>query len=178
VGYQQTWAASRKTKAATGYRSRPEAELANALTAQGVRFLYEQIRLPYSTPSVYIPDFPLPAQGIVIEVKGAFPSDDRAKMLRVKQTHPDLDIRFLFTNPNTRLSRTSRTTYGQWCDKHGFPFAKGPLPPDGWLTHTPTQQQREVFQRILAYGPKKKDQSPHHPLLGDPPLHELGSQGS
>lgn len=156
MAYQKTWAASHRTKAATGYRSKPEVILAQLLTEQGVEFLYEQIRIPYLSPATYIPDFPLPQQAILIEVKGAFDAADRTKLLRVKRDHPDLDIRLLFTNPNTRLSSKSKTTYGAWCDKHGFPFAKGPAAPSEWLVHVPSPVQREAFQRLLN-GSQKED---------------------
>lgn len=157
MAFHKLWAASRKTKAATGYRSKPEAALATGLAEQNTPFIYEGARIPYTTPAVYLPDFGLLGQAIVIEVKGPFTSADRTKMLRVKEAHPALDIRFLFVNPGTRLSRKSKTTYGDWCRKHGFPCALGPLPPKEWLAHKPNPQQKEAFQRIFLNGTQKKD---------------------
>jgi hypothetical protein len=72
-------------------------------------------------------DFELP-NGIIIEVKGWFKPADRTKHLSIKKQHPDLDIRFLFDNANKRLSKTSRTTYAQWCQKHGFKYAEKTIP--------------------------------------------------
>ena len=149
-GWQRTWAASHKAKAATGYRSGLEVELAKHLDIAGVEYLYEAGRVPYTKPAFYLADFILPGQAIVIEAKGAFDSSDRSKMLRVKAEHPDLDIRFLFSNPNTRIGKLSKTTYGMWCDKHGFPFAKGAKPPQEWLRHTPQPAQVDALQRIIS----------------------------
>ena len=50
----------------------------------------------------------------------------------VQQQHPDLDIRFVFSNPLTRISKKSKTTYAMWCEKHGFQYAKG-LIPEAWI---------------------------------------------
>lgn len=149
MSFQRTWAASRKTKAATGFRSSLEEALAKALQSANVPYHYEAAKIHYTRPSFYLADFILEDQGIVIETKGAFDSADRAKMLRVKAAHPDLDIRFLFSNPNTRLGKQSKTTYGMWCNRHGFPFAKGGTPPQTWLDNKPTDAAREALQRIL-----------------------------
>lgn len=75
MSFQRTWAASRETKAANGFRSRLEEGTAKHLHENNVDFL---------TPSYYLPDFALPTQGIIIEDKGAFDSADRTKMVRIK----------------------------------------------------------------------------------------------
>ena len=61
----------------------------------------------------YTPDFVLP-NGIILETKGQFISDDRRKHKLIKQQHPDLDIRFVFTNSKSKLSRGQRqpTAFG------------------------------------------------------------------
>lgn len=149
TSFRRTWTASHKTKAATGYRSGLEVELAKHLDENAVEYLYEKGRVLYTKPAFYLTDFILTKQAIVIEAKGAFDSSDRSKMLRVKEEHPNLDIRFLFSNPNTRIGKLSKTTYAMWCDKHRFPYAKGPKLPPQWLTHTPSATQVEALQRIL-----------------------------
>lgn len=95
------------------------------------------IREPMSLGYVkeYIPDFLMLAKSgkaILIECKGHFPSNQRAKMLAVKKAHPNTDIRFLFTNASERISKRSKTTYGQWCDKHGFKYSQGATIPKSW----------------------------------------------
>ena len=52
-------------------------------------------------------------------------------MLAVKAQHPELDIRFVFQRNNT-LSKQSKTTYGAWADKHGFPWCIYPDIPESW----------------------------------------------
>jgi hypothetical protein len=56
----------------------------------GVTVSFEQHRIPYTQPEKarnYTPDFVLP-NGIVIESKGLFTQEDRAKMVWVKDQHP------------------------------------------------------------------------------------------
>ena len=81
--------------------------------------------------STYTPDILL-GNGVIVEVKGYFDSLDRAKHLLIKEQHPDLDIRFVFQKSDKKISKTSNTTYANWCDKHGFMYADGLIPID-WL---------------------------------------------
>lgn len=113
------------------YRSGLEERFGNLLDKQAVPFLYEVERFSYVTESRYTPDFFL-KNGVIIECKGFFKPSDRRKMLAVKQQHPELDIRFVFQRNNT-LSKSSKTTYGDWCDKHGFPYCIFPQIPKDWL---------------------------------------------
>ncbi|MDA8645281.1 hypothetical protein N9L46_02525 [Amylibacter sp.] len=121
-----------------GWRSGLEESLASDLHSKGVSFEYEEHRLPYKVPSRiahYTPDFYITTKSgkvIVVESKGRFVTADRQKMLLVKAQHPHLDIRMVFSNPNTKISKQSKTTYGKWCQKHGFKYAKG-LVPESWL---------------------------------------------
>ena len=114
------------------YRSLLEAHTANQLEEAGVPYDYETLALPFVVTHKYKPDFIL-KNGIIIEAKGWFTSADRSKMLRVKKAHPDLDIRMLFGGSlGTKISKTSKTTYGSWCEKHGFPCASKIIP-KSWL---------------------------------------------
>lgn len=95
-------------------------------------FGYEDVRIPYTKKtSNYLTDVRLP-NGIIIETKGYFSPQDRSKHLLVREQHPNIDLRFVFTNPNTKISKISRTTYGSWCSRHGFLYATG-LIPDAWI---------------------------------------------
>lgn len=119
---------------AEGYRSGLEDSVAESLNKRGVGFEYEAHVVRYVQPARqarYSPDFILP-NGIVIETKGRFVTKDRQKHLLIKDQHPDLDIRFVFSNPNTRISKTSKTTYAMWCQKHGFMYAKKDIPVE-WI---------------------------------------------
>ena len=121
-----------------GWRSGLEEELASDLQARDVPFEYEQHVLAYVVPSrnaKYTPDFYITTKSgrtIIVETKGPFFTSDRQKMLLVKQQHPNLDIRFVFSRSKTRISKTSKTTYADWCVKHGFPFADLRVPEE-WI---------------------------------------------
>jgi len=119
-----------------GFRSGLEERTAAQLKAAGVQFRYEHKddRIEYVKPakvSRYHPDFCLP-NGIIVETKGRFVTADRQKHLLIRDQHPDIDIRFVFSNPKQRISKQSATTYAMWCDKHQFHYAKGSIPED-WL---------------------------------------------
>ena len=78
---------------------------------------YETHRLPYTVRHHYTPDFIL-AENRFVETKGLFTSADRSKMLHVKQQHPEVKVLMVFQEPNRHLTKQSKTTYAQWCDKH------------------------------------------------------------
>lgn len=96
---------------------------------------FEAFRIPFTQPSKprhYTPDLVLP-NGVLIETKGLFQTDDRQKHIMVKAQHPDLDIRFVFSNAKARIAPKSGTTYAMWAEKNGFLWAHKVIP-DGWLT--------------------------------------------
>ena len=100
----------------------------------GVEYTYEKVKLKYIKPAsshVYTPDFQLP-NGIIVETKGRFLAPDRQKHLLVKKHNPELDIRFVFSNSNARISKTSKTTYAMWCRKNGYLFADKTIPEE-WI---------------------------------------------
>lgn len=113
---------------------------------------YEPIRLEYPElkPSYYTPDATLP-NGIVVEVKGRFLPQDRAKHLALRARYPGLELRFVFDNPGRTLSKTSTTTYGAWCLQRGFRYAKKVMPPE-WAAE-PTNIES---LRIIQAAPRRK----------------------
>lgn len=116
------------------YRSGLEEKLAEQLKGSGLPVVFEQFEVPYVIPASdhkYTPDFVLP-NGIIIEGKGIFDADDRKKHILIRQQHPLLDIRFVFTNSKTKLYKGSPTTYAAWCDKHGFLYSDKVIP-KGWM---------------------------------------------
>lgn len=117
-----------------GFRSGLEERIAEKLTKLGVDFKYEEVVIKYIKPASthkYTPDFVLP-NGIIVETKGRFLQADRMKHLLVKEQNPTMDIRFVFSNSNSRISKTSKTTYAAWCEKHGFKYADKTIPQE-WL---------------------------------------------
>jgi hypothetical protein len=99
-----------------------------------VPFSYEATKLRYEIPArtaSYTPDFQI--GNMLIEAKGWFKAEDRTKLRLVKKSHPNADIRLVFQRAQSKISKSSPTTYGKWCDDHGFPWADRGIIPDAWL---------------------------------------------
>lgn len=117
------------------FRSKFEKQVASALKRAGAPYRYEEDVIHYEQPAKrrrYTPDFVLP-NGIILEVKGYMTPADRSKHLWVREHNPDLDIRFVFQNPNTRISTRSRTRLREWAENAGFLWCCGPSIPRAWL---------------------------------------------
>lgn len=80
---------------------------------------YESTTFTYVQSRSYTPDFKV-SETRHIELKGHFLPSDRTKHLLIKSQRPDLEILFIFQNPNVTLSKKSKTTYGDWATKHGY----------------------------------------------------------
>lgn len=119
-----------------GYRSGLEDDIAKDLKDRGVEFEYEKLKVQWQLleNKTYTPDFKLP-NGIIIESKGRFVQADRKKHLIIQDQHPFLDIRFVFSNSRSKLYKGAKSTYGDWCNKHGFLYADKRIP-DEWLTQS------------------------------------------
>ena len=83
---------------------------------------YEPDRLAYTVVHKYTPDFKIGPK-TYIEAKGRFLAQDRAKHLHIKAQHPEITIHFLFGKSSNTLSRASKTTYADWCEKYGFQYS-------------------------------------------------------
>jgi len=121
-----------------GHRSGLEDKVSDELKSRGIDGEYEKHQIQYTKPATnhtYKPDFRLP-NGIFIETKGRFTLEDRKKHLLIKQQKPDLDIRFVFQNPNAKLTKKSKTTYSMWADKNGFKWSNKDIP-DEWINEEP-----------------------------------------
>ena len=129
-----TW--PRRTAEARGFRSGLEDALASQLVAAGIPVHYEHpaSKIKYTKPAsnhTYTPDLVLP-NGIIIEGKGRFMSDDRAKHELIREQHPALDIRFVFSRMKSPITTGSKTTVRDWCVKRGLLCAEK-LIPNEWL---------------------------------------------
>jgi len=120
-----------------GYRSGLEQKVAKQIKEKGLRVKYEDpsSKIEFVQPActrTYTPDFILP-NGIVVETKGRFTLEDRKKHLWIKAQHNgSIDIRFVFSNSKTKIRKGSKTSYGDWCEKHGFLYADK-LIPEEWF---------------------------------------------
>ena len=113
-----------------GFKSGLEESISQQIEGRGIEVKYESEEVSYIIPAsehTYHPDFKLP-NGIRVETKGRFVLADRKKHLLVKEQNPQLDIRFVFSNSKNKISKKSKTTYGMWCEKHGFKYADKEIP--------------------------------------------------
>lgn len=121
-----------------GYRSGLEEKISEQLKELHIDFSYETEKIYYVQPEKkrsYKPDFIKKKQNgekLFIETKGRLTAADRKKHEWVKAQNPNLDIRFVFTNSNTKIAKNSKTTYADWCNKNGFIFADKVIP-IAWL---------------------------------------------
>lgn len=121
-----------------GFRSGLEDNVNDLLKEQNKSFSYESEKISYIQPQTkhnYTPDFVLnkiDGNKMYIETKGRWVKTDRLKFDLIFQQYPDIDIRFVFQNPNAKLYKGSKTTYAQYCDKKGWYWAKKEIPEE-WL---------------------------------------------
>jgi hypothetical protein len=124
----------RQAAVKNGYRSGLEEVVDSALKQHNIDGEYEKHKIKYTIPATdhtYTPDFRLP-NGIFVETKGRFVTEDRKKHVLIKKQHPELDIRFVFQNSKNKIRKGSPTTYADWCIKHGFKYADKTIPQE-WL---------------------------------------------
>ncbi len=117
-----------------GYRSGLEEDTAKMLTKMKVPYTYEKTKIKWEDFMVrtYTPDFVL-HNGIIIETKGRFMAADRRKHLEIRKQYGDeYDIRFVFSNSKSKLSKGAKSSYGDWCTKNGFLYADKVIPKE-WL---------------------------------------------
>mgnify|MGYP003627950453 FL=1 len=123
----------RKEALKYGYRSGLEHKISMSLDMIKYSYEYESIKIEWEdlTYRTYTPDFIL-NNGIIVETKGRFMTADRKKHLCIQKQQPSIDIRFVFTNSKNKLSKGAKSTYGEWCNKHGFKYYDRIIPED-WL---------------------------------------------
>jgi len=123
-----------------GYRNKLERSVGEQLSAAGIPFDYEAAWIKYEVPArtaKYLPDFRPRDTNIIIETKGWFGrsgSKERHKLVLLKEQHPDLDFRIVFSDAKKRIYKGSPTTYAKWADDHGFTWADKGVVPRAWLS--------------------------------------------
>lgn len=138
-------------KPSHGHRSGLEDKIAAQLKAHGDEENYECAYLNYTIPESvhrYTPDFVM-SNGIIIEAKGIWESKDRQKHLFIKEQYPELDVRFVFSNPKDKLYKGSTTTYADWCDAHGFKWATKVIP-SAWF-----EEDKKSLEGLIQKQKKK-----------------------
>jgi hypothetical protein len=129
----------RKEAIANGYRSKFELEIAKWLEQEGVKFVYEPCKIDYIVPESkhkYTPDWQINGDNTIYwESKGNLTARDRAKLIHIKESNPNLIIRVLHMNSKVKISRVSITSFGDWCEKQGFEWCdwKDKKKLKGWI---------------------------------------------
>lgn len=114
------------------FRSGLEEKVADLMVELGVDYEYESTKVPYQIQHNYTPDFLLP-NGVYLECKGYWEPEDRRKIKAVKEQNPEIDLRMVFQSPYNKISKKSKTTYAQWCDKHNILWTSFANIPVEWL---------------------------------------------
>jgi len=123
---------TKKKRKTSKFRSGLEEKVADLLQGLGVLYKYESQKLPYTIQHNYTPDFVLP-NDIYLETKGYWDASDRRKILAVKKSNPEIDLRMVFQSPYNKISKKSKTTYAMWCEKHDIPWTSFHNIPLEWL---------------------------------------------
>lgn len=152
------WVRAKSNARRASYRSGLEVTLGDEIKAAGHQLRYELTRVAYVVPETrhhYKPDFTLD-NGIVLEGKGMFTAEDRAKHLFVREQYPEMEIRFIFSAANAKITKGSNTTLADWCRKYGFQFATKHIPP-AWFKEKGPAIHPEVLIKEGPYGYLKRN---------------------
>lgn len=127
-------------------RSGVEKSFKAFLDAHEISYEYEAVKFKYSIPAsehTYTLDFivykPNKHKPLRIETKGVFrgrwPVADRKKHLFLRESDPNIDIRFIFHNPSAKIAPNAKMTVSQWADNNGFKWAgiKDLETIEGWI---------------------------------------------
>lgn len=128
-----TWQTKKGAVSRASYKSGLEDTNAKRLQEAGVEFEYEpkEGKIKYTVPSkerTYTPDFIVKSKSgkeLIIETKGLWDAQDREKHRLIREQHPELDIRFVFTRSKAKISKKSKTTYADICEGKGRGPFKG-----------------------------------------------------
>ncbi len=105
-------------------KSKLEDRFETLLRSLNVPFNYEVTKISYTVPEskhTYTVDWTVNGKALY-ETKG-FLSDhtERNKYILIKQQYPDIDLRFVFENPN-KLCGGMKQTHAEWAIKQGFRY--------------------------------------------------------
>lgn len=102
------------------FKNKYETSIGAKLFKLKVPFEYEPQKLPYKIESTYLPDFKI-NDTLFVESKGVWKADDRRKHLIIKETYPSIIVFLCSMNPNQKIRKRSKTSYGDWCNQHSIP---------------------------------------------------------
>lgn len=111
----------------------------NEIALKYPQLAYEEDILHYIVPETkrkYVTDWKI-RDNVYIESKGKLTAEDRKKLLLVKEQHPEIKLYILFQNASNKITKRSKTTYADWCNKNGIEWADWKITktiPEGWLS--------------------------------------------
>lgn len=111
----------KKKKVPHGYRSMFEYDVAQVLQPSG--FTYEPHQIEYVVHRKYTPDFVFNGEkyNYYIECKGFFRAGDTQKYKAIRDSIGLFDeLVFVLMNPNQKVSKSTKLTMSQWCDKENI----------------------------------------------------------
>lgn len=126
------------------FKSKFEKKIWNDLKRDFPNVKYEPDSYKYIQPEIqrtYTPDYKTGSKKVYLEAKGKLDLDTRKKMVWFKEYIKDVVIIFVFMNPDTKIRKGSKTTYGDWATKQGFI----------WLDarkHDWTKQYKELLKNV------------------------------
>ena len=134
------------------YRSGLESDIADYLKDKQKQVRYERLKIEWEDLRyrTYTPDFILD-NGIIIETKGIFDTEDRRKHLAIREQHPELDIRFIFSNSKAKLYKGAKSRYCEWCDKYEFKWEHRIIP-EAWLK----EKGKPIKLKLIPFKGEKK----------------------
>jgi len=103
------------------YRSGFEKDVAQQLQPFG--FTYESCQVPYRIERKYTPDFVYEngETTYYIECKGYFRAGDTQKYRSISNClGSNQELIFVLMKPNQKVSKSTRNTMAQWCDKNNI----------------------------------------------------------
>lgn len=141
-----------------GFGSNLERKNNEVLVKAGVEFWYESgpCVIPYTLPirdgvcgdcggstnicshHKYTADFAFTSKSgklILVECKGhpyAWKGETRRKHQEIAKQYPDMDLRFIFSDKHSKISKGAKTTNAQWCKRQKFLCETG-LIPKRWI---------------------------------------------
>tara|TARA_R100000322_G_C5409776_1_gene183541 strand:+ start:504 stop:953 length:450 start_codon:yes stop_codon:yes gene_type:complete len=142
----------RRRSSSRRYRSGLESDIAEYLKDKQYQVRYERLKIEWEDLRyrTYTPDFILD-NGIIIETKGIFDTEDRRKHLAIREQHPELDIRFVFSNSKAKLYKGAKSRYYEWCDKHEFKWEHRIIP-EAWLK----EKGKPIRVKLIPFKGEKK----------------------
>ena len=142
----------KKRSSSRRYRSGLESDIADYLKDKQNQVRYERLKIEWEDLRyrTYTPDFILD-NGIIIETKGIFDTEDRRKHLAIREQHPELDIRFVFSNSKAKLYKGAKSRYFEWCDKHEFKWEHRIIP-EAWLK----ERGKLIKVKLIPFKGEKK----------------------